>query len=748
MKRLLLIMLLLLTAFQGFSQTKGISYQAVILNPNPQQLPGQNAENNILANSAVSIQFTIVNASGTEEYQEKHSTRTDRYGMINLLIGTGTPTSSNDFSDIFWNGTTKKLKVGIDFKGGTNFSALSEQNLTYMPQPPTEEVTIEITNNSANIEKEKTRALQAEQSNAGGISALQAEQIIQNTAIALNTTKVGVTPEQASTIGNTTGINTGDQDISGIAINASAITTLQGEQTTQNTAIALNAAKTGITSQQASDITANNAKVGITSQQASDITANNTKVGITTAQASEITANTLKTGITSQQASDITANNAKVGITSQQASDITANNTKVGITAQQTSDITANNAKVGYTEALVSANTDVVANTAKVGITSQQTSDITVNNAKVGYTESLVSANTNVAANTAKVGITAQQASDITANNAKVGITTTQASEITANTLKTGITSQQASDITANNAKVGITSQQTSDITANNAKVGITSQQASDITANNAKVGITTVQADAIVANTLKVGITSQQTSDITVNNAKVGYTEALVSANTNVAANTAKNSYLSADATKLSGIEAGAQVNVQSNWNATSGDAQILNKPTIPAAADGSETKVTAGTNVTVTGTGTTASPYVVNAAAGGGSASYTIGLSAEQGGYIFWVSSDGKHGLVAETIDQGTATWYEAQNVISNPANHSPNGQNFRDWRLPTNYELNEINLQKVAIGNFYFAIAPYWSATEEYSYIALSQNFDDGYQFGQDKDYPNSVRAVRAF
>jgi len=32
-------------------------------------------------------------------------------------------------------------------------------------------------------------------------------------------------------------------------------------------------------------------------------------------------------------------------------------------------------------------------------------------------------------------------------------------------------------------------------------------------------------------------------------------------------------------------------------------------------AAADGSETKVTAGTNVTVTGTGTTASPYIVNA-------------------------------------------------------------------------------------------------------------------------------------
>jgi hypothetical protein len=135
MKRLLLV-LLLVTVFQGFSQTKGISYQAVILNPNPQELPGDDAQGNILPNSAVTIQFTIVNATGTEEYQENHSTLTDRYGMINLLIGTGSSTGSNDFADIVWNGNTKKLKVGINFSGnGNNFVALNEQLLTYMPQP-------------------------------------------------------------------------------------------------------------------------------------------------------------------------------------------------------------------------------------------------------------------------------------------------------------------------------------------------------------------------------------------------------------------------------------------------------------------------------------------------------------------------------------------------------------------------------------------------------------------------------------
>lgn len=40
---------------------------------------------------------------------------------------------------------------------------------------------------------------------------------------------------------------------------------------------------------------------------------------------------------------------------------------------------------------------------------------------------------------------------------------------------------------------------------------------------------------------------------------------------------------YTSAEKTKLNNIQAGAEVNVNADWNATSGDAQILNKPTIP---------------------------------------------------------------------------------------------------------------------------------------------------------------------
>ena len=50
------------------------------------------------------------------------------------------------------------------------------------------------------------------------------------------------------------------------------------------------------------------------------------------------------------------------------------------------------------------------------------------------------------------------------------------------------------------------------------------------------------------------------------------------------------------AERTKLTGIEAGAEVNVNADWDATTGDAEILNKPTIPAAQVNSDWDSTSG--------------------------------------------------------------------------------------------------------------------------------------------------------
>lgn len=43
-------------------------------------------------------------------------------------------------------------------------------------------------------------------------------------------------------------------------------------------------------------------------------------------------------------------------------------------------------------------------------------------------------------------------------------------------------------------------------------------------------------------------------------------------------------NDYTTAEKNKLAGIAAGAEANVNADWNAESGDAMILNKPSIPS--------------------------------------------------------------------------------------------------------------------------------------------------------------------
>ena len=75
-------------------------------------------------------------------------------------------------------------------------------------------------------------------------------------------------------------------------------------------------------------------------------------------------------------------------------------------------------------------------------------------------------------------------------------------------------------------------------------------------------------------------------------------------------------------------------------------------------------------------------------------GATSKTYSLNtfyAELGGYVIEVNSDSKHGLVVAMQDQGTSTWYEANDLLSNASNHEADGAKFKDWRLPTKRELN---------------------------------------------------------
>ena len=140
MKKLLSSLLLLLS-FCGYAQTPGISFQAVILNPKNLQLPGYDLQNSPLINTLIAVEFTITDQNQTPIFKERHNTTTDRFGMINLLIGSGLTIGDQQFSDIIWDGKRKELQVTVDLERNGKLIELSKQLLTYAPQPTNPAIT-------------------------------------------------------------------------------------------------------------------------------------------------------------------------------------------------------------------------------------------------------------------------------------------------------------------------------------------------------------------------------------------------------------------------------------------------------------------------------------------------------------------------------------------------------------------------------------------------------------------------------
>ena len=127
---------LLLFSSIAFSQSNGITYQAVIYNPNGEELPGVDNPYAPLVNQDICLQFGIVDADGNLEYQEQVQVTTDPFGMVNLLIGTNNQTGgyASDFAGIEWTADAKFLVVDLDIKGTcTDFEELSNQPFTYVP---------------------------------------------------------------------------------------------------------------------------------------------------------------------------------------------------------------------------------------------------------------------------------------------------------------------------------------------------------------------------------------------------------------------------------------------------------------------------------------------------------------------------------------------------------------------------------------------------------------------------------------
>jgi hypothetical protein len=184
-----------------------------------------------------------------------------------------------------------------------------------------------------------------------------------------------------------------------------------------------------------------------------------------------------------------------------------------------------------------------------------------------------------------------------------------------------------------------------------------------------------------------------------------------------------------------------------------------------------------TAGTGISVTGTGTVADPYIVSESGCG----LTIGQTY-QGGIIFYLDASGCHGLISAPSDQSVGIqWYNGSYtnttafascvgcgdgntsmIVFNQGSGSYAGKlcydlslgGYDDWYLPSKYELN-LMYRNIGQGNALglgnvggFANNGYWSSTEVDNGNAWGQGFPTGFQGDVVKANGYNVRAVRAF
>jgi hypothetical protein len=75
------------------------------------------------------MKFSIYNGS-TLQFEEVQKTRTDAYGLVNLMIGS---VSTASFNSLVWDTSQKSLQVFVSFNQGASYTKVSDQKLNYNP---------------------------------------------------------------------------------------------------------------------------------------------------------------------------------------------------------------------------------------------------------------------------------------------------------------------------------------------------------------------------------------------------------------------------------------------------------------------------------------------------------------------------------------------------------------------------------------------------------------------------------------
>ena len=124
LKSILLLVFLLIVLNANAQVPQSIPYQAV----------ARNTSGNLIANHAVSIRFSIHDATsgGTVVYQETQSATTNALGLFIANIGAGTPVAGT-FSAINWGSGSKFIQIEIDLAGGSSYTDMGTSQMMSVP---------------------------------------------------------------------------------------------------------------------------------------------------------------------------------------------------------------------------------------------------------------------------------------------------------------------------------------------------------------------------------------------------------------------------------------------------------------------------------------------------------------------------------------------------------------------------------------------------------------------------------------
>lgn len=115
--------LLMLITMELYSQTPfGVSYQAVIRNPTGQAIVDQN----------VVLKIMLVSGADNAYYTEHHYTKTNAFGMVNVILGSGTE-ATGSYANVPWSNADIHLKVEFKKVGEASFTSFEKQKLQAVP---------------------------------------------------------------------------------------------------------------------------------------------------------------------------------------------------------------------------------------------------------------------------------------------------------------------------------------------------------------------------------------------------------------------------------------------------------------------------------------------------------------------------------------------------------------------------------------------------------------------------------------